>query len=66
MSWTQADVDALKKAIAEGVRVVQRGDRRVEYRSLDEMRQVLAMVQGEVSPPTKPVRAFRVSPRSGY
>ncbi len=66
MSWTQADVDALKKAIAEGVRVVQRGDRRVEYRSLDEMRQVLAMVEGEVSPPARPVRAFRVSTRSGY
>lgn len=50
MAWTQSDADALKAAIATGARDVTYSDgSRVVYRSLDEMRQVLAMIQGEVA-----------------
>lgn len=53
MSWTIQDRDALKKAIAMGVRVVSYGDRRQEYRSLDEMKDILAMMESELAPPRK-------------
>jgi hypothetical protein len=56
MAWTQADVDALKAAIATGARSVRYGDKTVEYRSLDEMRQVLRDMQDEVSPATAGAR----------
>lgn len=49
MPWLQADVDALKVSIAKGEKSVSFGDRRVDYRSLDEMRQALAMIQAEVN-----------------
>lgn len=53
MAWTVRDRDALKKAIAMGVRVVAYGDRRQEYRSLDEMKDILAMMEKELAPARK-------------
>lgn len=50
MAWIQADIDALKVAIATGAETVHYADgRSVTYRSLDEMRAILAMMQGEVA-----------------
>ena len=50
MAFTQADIDALKKAIANGARTVQYADgRAVTYRSLDEVRQLLVMMQDDVA-----------------
>lgn len=37
MAYSQADLDALDKAIASGTLSVQYGDRRVQYRSMDEL-----------------------------
>jgi hypothetical protein len=37
MSYTQADLEALDRAIASSQLVVQYGDRRVQYRSMDEL-----------------------------
>jgi hypothetical protein len=48
VAYTQAQVDELKKSIAEGVLKVRFADREVTYRSLDEMRQTLSMMQSEV------------------
>lgn len=48
MAWTQTDADKLKAAIATGALRVRYADRDVTYRSLDEMRQTLALIQGEV------------------
>ena len=48
MSWSQAELDALKSAIAKGEKRVSFGDRSVEYRSLAEMIQALGMMQAEV------------------
>ncbi len=52
MAFTQADVDALKAAIASGARRVRYADgSEIEYRSQAELEAALARVQGEVSPP---------------
>jgi hypothetical protein len=56
MAYTQAQIDALKRAIASGVLIVRHGDEQVTYRSLAEMRQALADMEGEVNPTTGPAR----------
>lgn len=40
MEYTQAQYDALVIAIAQGVQMVQYGDKKVEYRSLAEMERI--------------------------
>ena len=37
MSWTSSDLTAIEKAIASGELSVQFADRRVQYRSIDEL-----------------------------
>lgn len=37
MAWTQAQLDAVEKAIASGATQVKHGDFQVNYRSQDEM-----------------------------
>ncbi|HRJ61688.1 MAG TPA: hypothetical protein PKZ99_10975 [Azospirillaceae bacterium] len=67
MPFTQADIDALKEAVASGVLTATYADgRSVTYRSLKEMKETLAMMEAEVAPAKKPVRAFRVALSSGY
>lgn len=61
MSFTQADVDALKGAIAGGEKRVTYRDITIEYRDLPEMLQTLAVMEREVAP-AKPVN--RVYPRT--
>jgi len=53
MAWTQSEIDALKAAIATGVLTVRHGETLTTYRSLSEMRALLAMMQGEVNAPTR-------------
>lgn len=48
MAWTQADLDALDKAIKSGARRVRRGDRDVEYRDLGEMLRVREMIRADL------------------
>lgn len=43
--YSDADAQTLREAIASGVKVVQYSDRRVEYRSLAEMREILGIVE---------------------
>lgn len=49
MAWTQTDIDALKKAMAGGIRRVRYTSGEVEYRSLDEMKELLADMENQVS-----------------
>lgn len=49
MAWTQADIDALKAAIATGVKSVAYHDKTVTYHSVDDMLKALAMMQAEVN-----------------
>lgn len=63
---SQTDIDALEDAIGTGARRVKYSDgSEVEYRSLAEMRSILADMKASVST-TSPIRAFRGAPRSGY
>lgn len=64
MAWTQEDADALRRAIANGARRVQVNGEMVEYRSLAEMRQALAMIEADLA--GGPVPGFRtVYPKTG-
>jgi len=47
-TFTQADRDNINSAIAGGERVVQIGNRRVEYRSLPEMLQARRLIGCEL------------------
>lgn len=53
MAYSQSDIDALKSAIASGAKQVRFGagpdSREVTYRSLDEMRDVLAEMEKSVN-----------------
>ena len=68
MAWTIAERDALKKAIAQGAQRVRFGDRDVEYRSLDEMRQTLSLIEAELNAAAgvKRVRQVRFYTGSGF
>lgn len=66
MAWTQSDIDKLKAAMATGERAftTKHGDTLIqkEFRSLAEMRELLAEMQGEVNadsvPPRRTVAGF--------
>ena len=47
--WTQADIDALRRAIATGAKRVEYGDKIVEYRTLAEMERTLALMEEQVN-----------------
>lgn len=49
MAFTQAQIDALKEAISLGATKVQYEDKTVEYRSLKDMKETLAMMEAEVN-----------------
>jgi len=49
--YSDADAQTLREAIASGVKVVQYSDRRVEYRSLAEMREILGIIEAVVEAP---------------
>jgi len=48
MAYSVEDINNIKQAIALGARVVEYSDRKVEYRSLDDMKRTLAMMEKEV------------------
>jgi hypothetical protein len=58
MAFTQGEINELKKAIATGALTVKYtgdgGTKEVTYRSLLEMRTILAMMEEEVNPSTDP------------
>lgn len=51
MAWTQADVDALERAIAagRGARTIQFTDQVVTFNSIDEMLKLLAIMRAAVA-----------------
>lgn len=50
MAWSQADIDALKAAMAKGVKKVQYASGSVEYQSIDDMRKLLADMTRDADP----------------
>jgi hypothetical protein len=49
MAWTQAQIDALKSAIAQGATSVSFEGKTVTYRSLSDMIDILRRMEAEVS-----------------
>lgn len=48
MAFTQSDLDAVKRAIASGQLEVQYGDKRVRYRSFDDLERAARMIGAEL------------------
>ena len=48
MTFTTADLDALKEALISGATEVQIGDRRVKYKSQKEIIQAIKMIQSVI------------------
>jgi hypothetical protein len=48
LGFTEADLAALKAALASGATEVQIGDRRIRYQSLKDMLAVIKLVQEEL------------------
>lgn len=59
MAYSQADLDALDKAIASGTLEVQYADRRVKYRSMDELLQARQHVASQMAAATPGRTGFR-------
>lgn len=49
MTYTITQLDALKRALATGERRVSFGDKMVEYRSVEELRSAIRMVETELA-----------------
>ena len=54
MTWTTQQRDDLKAAIARGVTRLRMGNEEVQYRSLDEMRRILADMEAELNAGSAP------------
>lgn len=54
MSYSQADLDRLKSALAKGVTSVEVDGQRITYRSVAELRQAISMVESELQAATTP------------
>jgi hypothetical protein len=66
--YTEQQLQALRDALANGVRRVRFGDREVEYRDISELRAALAAAEAELakSQGTPVVRQIRVSTTKGF
>jgi hypothetical protein len=68
MPYTESQVQALRDSLSSGVLKVKYEGREITYRSLDEIRQVLAQAEAEVARDngTPPVRHIRISTTKGF
>jgi hypothetical protein len=68
VTWTQADVDHLKKMISLGASTARFADRTVTFRSLQEMMDLLAIMEGEVNAASgkQRTRAIRFQTSKGF
>ena len=65
MAYTQAQLDDLRAAIAEGVTSVSANGRTVSYRNLDDMRKVERAMADQLEPSTRrPLRILASFRRS--
>lgn len=66
MAWTQADIDALKTAIASGrgVHSLTFGDQTVSFNSPREMLELLAVMQRDVQATAGTRQGYRVAATS--
>ena len=66
MAWTQADIDALKRALADGrgARSLTFGDQSVTFNSPSEMLELLAVMQQDVQVASGTRQGYRVAATS--
>jgi hypothetical protein len=60
VAYTQAQIDALLNVIASGVNSAGYGDKRTDFRSLAELRQILDDMQTQVGGTTR-IRQIRMT-----
>lgn len=58
MAFTQADLDAVQRAITRGERTVQYSDRLVVYRSMDELLQAERLITAALTGRPRQVIGF--------
>ena len=65
--YTDQQLQALRDALANGVRRVRFGDREIEYRTVDELKQAIAVAEADVAKNggATPVRQIRVQTQKG-
>jgi hypothetical protein len=68
MSYTTTQLEALQKALATGERRVSFGDKTVEYRSVEELREAIRTVEAELARTlgVNPKRQIRVTTSKGF
>jgi hypothetical protein len=68
MPYTEQQLQALRDALANGVRRVRFGDREIEYRTIDELKAAIVAAETEIARASgKPiVRQIRVSTNKGF
>ena len=49
MTYTNSELDALKRALATGERRVSFGDKTIEYRSVEELQTAIRTVETEIA-----------------
>lgn len=67
MAYTNADREALERALAKGERRVTFGDKTVEYRSVDELREAIREIDTQLARDQgrTPARQIRVTTDKG-
>jgi hypothetical protein len=68
MPHTEQQLQALRDALASGVRRVRFGDREIEYRNVDELKQAIAAAEADIAKNggTPVTRQIRVSTQKGF
>lgn len=68
MAYTEEQLQALRNALASGVRRVRFGDREMEYRTVDELRAAIAAAELDVARTgaTPIARHIRISTEKGF
>lgn len=58
MAYTQVQLDALKCALAEGTKIVRYQDKWIEYRSFEEMKKIIDLMENELNSKPRCVRVL--------
>ena len=68
MPFTQEQLDALRGALANGVRRVRFSDREIEYRTIDELKAAIAAAEADIAKAsgTPMARHIRISTQKGF